>query len=239
MIYVLAVLAGIAAAVAGWFITGVVAGAVAGLFGMSDFEGGRGMFAFLFAGPLGGLAAMLAAIWAVLGHGAGAASRLGRVGRLGAVLAAIALLVAGGIALRLWRIDTYTDALPPALEFEIRFPPGIALEQRDAVRVELHTDRNTAESAARQWSRAADGSDVLRGVVSLDFKTSSRLLVVAVPDQPTRLFALPLARDPDATAAFSAWVGANHLDDAAEAQPRPAPADDPMAMRYRVRRTDQ
>ena len=71
MIYLLAFLAGIVAAVVGWFVTGAVAVVVAGWYGMSDFEGGRGMFAFLGVGPIGGLICMLAAIRIVLRVGQG------------------------------------------------------------------------------------------------------------------------------------------------------------------------
>jgi hypothetical protein len=74
VIWVLAVLPGIVAAAAGWFVTAMVAGWLAGLAGMSDFEGARGMFAAFVAGPLGGLAAMLVAIWLVLRVGCGRAA---------------------------------------------------------------------------------------------------------------------------------------------------------------------
>jgi len=74
MIYVLAA---IVAAVVGWFVTGAVALWIAGLCGMSDFEGGRGMFAFLAVGPVGGLIAMIVSAWLVLRFGR-AAVPLGR-----------------------------------------------------------------------------------------------------------------------------------------------------------------
>jgi hypothetical protein len=65
MFYVLAIVAGIVGAVVGWFITSVVALWLAGLCGMSDFEGGRAMFAFFAVGPPGGLIAMVASAWLV------------------------------------------------------------------------------------------------------------------------------------------------------------------------------
>ena len=71
MIYVLAVIAGIVGAAVGWFITGAVTAWVAGLCGMSDFEGARSTFAFLNIAPIGGLLFMIAAAWLVLRRGTG------------------------------------------------------------------------------------------------------------------------------------------------------------------------
>src|SRR4029450_11668230 len=106
MLYLVALIAGMAGAVAGWFVTGALAAWIAGLFGMSDFEGGRGMFAFLFVGPLGGLVSMLLAIWAVLRVGKGRA-RLGpTLGRIGLVVAGIAAGGGAGVGVRLLAIGT-------------------------------------------------------------------------------------------------------------------------------------
>src|SRR5262245_66647743 len=100
MLYLWALLAGMGGALAGWFVTGALAAWIAGLYGMSDFEGGRGMFAFLFVGPIGGLLAMILAIWAGLRIGKGRA-RLGpALGRLGLVLAGSAVVAGGGVGLR-------------------------------------------------------------------------------------------------------------------------------------------
>jgi hypothetical protein len=236
VIYLLALLAGIVGAVVGWFLTAVVALTIAGFYDMTDFEGARGMFAFLFAGPLGGLASMIASVWIVLRVGKGRAPLARTLVQVGSVLGAIALLVTGGILLRLYTLDTYTDTLPPLLEFEVRLPAEVTVEDRANVRVELHTDKNVADSQAHTWSAAENGAEVLAGLVSLDFKTTSRLLVVSMPGQPTRLFALRLARDPDASASLSPWAKPDHLDAAGDEAPRPASPDDPVEIRYRVRR---
>jgi hypothetical protein len=92
---------------------------------------------------------------------------------------------------------------------------------------------------ADPWLRAEDDHQVITGGVSLDFKTSSRLLVLALPGQPTRLFRLRLARDPSSTAAMSEWHRPDHLDDHAHPQPVAAPPDDPVELRYRVRRAGE
>jgi hypothetical protein len=239
MIYVLAVIAGIIGAVVGWGITAMLAAWIAGLFGMSDFEGARGMFAAFFVGPMGGFLSMVGSIWMTFRIGKGPAPWAATFARVAAVLAAIALLVTCGIWVRLQTIDTYTNSVPPFLAFEIGIPVAIPVPQPAEMRVELHTDKNVGEGLlADHWS-AQDDRNVLAGSVSLDFKTSARLLVVASPGQPTRLFRLALSRDPPSTATMGPWHKADHVDIAGESGPRAAPADDPVEIRYRVRRAGE
>jgi len=238
--YLLAAGAGIVGAVVGWFVTGAVAGWLAGLAGMSDFEGARGMFAFLAVGPIGGLVAMVVAAWWVLRRGRTQERPGATVGRLTAVLGGIAALVAAGIGLRIATIDTYTNELPPALEFEIRLPAAWRLEPRDAVRVELHTDRNMGDGTLfSPWPRLDGDRQLLVGSVELAFKTSARILVLELPGQPTRLFRLPLSRNPSSTPALGAWQPPSHVHRQGVEQPEAAPPDDRVALRYRVRRAGE
>jgi hypothetical protein len=227
--------AGIVGAVVGWFATGAVAAVVAGLLGMSDFEGERGMFAFFAIGPIGGLVGMTAASWAVLRVRRGRASAGATLGRLGVVFASIAGLVAAGIGLRFATLDTYTNEAPPTLLFELRLPDAIAPSERDDVRVELDTDVNVGDGLLGE-SRHEDGARVVSGLVPLARKTSSRLLVVRVRNQPTRLFRVALSRDPATTASFGEWRRPDFVDDGKSAQPVAAPKDDPVTLRVRVRR---
>jgi hypothetical protein len=232
VIWLVAIVAGIVAAVVGWLVTGSLTVWIAGLYGMSDFEGQRGMFAFLAVGPIGGLVAMVATIWFVLRIGKGRAALGPSLARTGAVLGAIVALVAAAIGIRYLSIDTYTNEAPPRLEFEVRVPDSIPLSDRDAVRVELHTDKNVGDGTLfAPWPRP-DG--VIAGSVELAFKTPGRLLVVTLPAQPVRLFRLPLARDPDSTPAFGAWQHATFVDGRDDRPPVAAPADDPVEVRYRV-----
>ncbi|HSP98337.1 MAG TPA: hypothetical protein VL049_14010 [Candidatus Dormibacteraeota bacterium] len=233
MIYLGALLAGMVGAVVGWFVTGVVALWIAGLCGMSDFEGGRGMFAFLAVGPIGGLLGMIGAAWAVLRQRFGPLPGGGLLMRLVAVLAGIAALVAGGIWLRLATLDTYTDTLPPQLEFELRVPAALAGARKD-VAVELDTDKNVADATLADDWRDDGATRVLSGSVSLDFKTTSRLLVVSLPEQPKRLFRLRLGRDPDASPALGDWQPPDFTHAPGEGKARRAADDDPFALRYRV-----
>jgi hypothetical protein len=238
--YVLALIGGIIGAVVGWSVTTAVTVWVAGLCGMSDFEGGQGMFAAFTVGPLGGLIAMVGSAWLVLRRGKGSAPLGWMLLRLAIVLTAIAGLVGAGIALRLYTLDTYTNTLPPTLEFEIRVPAAMPVPDPAALRVEVHTDKNVGEGRlADRWSPGESDFRLITGRVPLAFKTSSRLLVVYLPAQPTRLFKLPLARDPDPTKTLSPWRRPDSIDAAGEEELRPAPADDPVEMRYRVRRAGE
>jgi hypothetical protein len=202
---------------------------------MSDFEGARGMFAFFAVGPIGGLVAMVVAVWFVLRSGrAGAPVGPTRV-RVGGVLAAIAGVVAAGIAIGVGMSDTYTNELPPTLEFEVRAPAAMVPERREDVRVALNTDKNSMDALLSDV-RTEGGERVIVGSVELSFKTRSRLLVVHLPDQPVRLFSLSLGRDPSSTPALGAWEHAKWIDRQAEdAQPEAAPTDDPVMLRWRVR----
>ncbi len=236
MTYVFAIIAAMLAAVLGWFITGAIAVVVAGWCGMSDFEGGRGMFAFLFVGPLGGLLAMVGSAWAVLRRGEGRVSKGPILARLGAVLAAVAVVIGAAIWIRLATLDTYTDRLPPRLEFEIRVPDGALAADSPPPRVELHTDKNVGEGQLFDtWEVTEDGHRVIAGSVSLDFKTRSRLLAVTLPEQPARLFRLPLPRDPESSPGLGEWRHADHVDLPGSPQPQPPPPGDPVEIRYRVR----
>lgn len=240
MLYLVALIAGMAGAVAGWFVTGALAAWIAGLFGMSDFEGGRGMFAFLFVGPIGGLVVMLLTIWAVLRVGKGRAALGPTLGRVALVVAGIAAVVGVGIGLRLMTLDTYSNEVPPTLEFEIRVPASLSLPDRSSVRVELHTDKNVGESYfADPWLRAAGDHQVIAGSVPMLLKTSSRMLVVRLPGQPTRLFRLDLSRNPESTPTFGEWRRPNFVDAPNFDQPQAAPADDPVELRHRVRRAGE
>jgi hypothetical protein len=239
VIYLAAAVAGLVAAVLGWLVTGVVTVWIAGLYGVSDFEGARGMLAFLGVGPLGGLAAMVAAIWLVLRVGRGRAALGPTLARVGGVVVGLAGLAAAAVGVRLYTIDTYTDELPPSLEFEVRLPAASAVADRADVTVEVHTDRNVGDSVFTDpWSRIEDGRQVITGVVPLAFKTSSRLLVVTLPGGRTRLFRLPLSRNPASTATLGEWRHADHVHEEGKEVAK-APADDPVEIRYRVRRAGE
>jgi hypothetical protein len=108
------------------------------------------------------------------------------------------------------------------------------------VKVELHTDKNMADGTlSSPWPRPDGDRQLLVGAVDLAFKTSGRILVLELPGQPTRLFRLPLSRNPSSTAAVGEWQPPSFVHRQGAEQPEPAPKDDPVAVRYRVRRAGE
>jgi hypothetical protein len=182
---------------------------------------------------------MVLAVWLVMratkDHAAGGVT----IGRVALVLGGIAAIVATGTTLRLYTIDTYNNEAPPQLLFELRVPASMAVPARVDVDVEVHTDKNVgAGQLFEEWSQR-DGYHFITGGVPLAFKTSSRILVVSLTEQPARLFRLPLPRNPSSTATSSEWRRADHLDVRGQDAPRQAPVDDPLELRYRVQRAGE
>ena len=140
MTLLLSLLAGIAGAAIGWIAAAALTLLLGGLFGISDFEGGRGMLAIWGIGPLGGLAGLVAGIVLVLKKRGGFS--------LGAIAWRLPLVIAGIVALASftmwWVYETRpilnTSGPAPRLAFEVRLPPGVAAA--DGVKAELHTEKN-------------------------------------------------------------------------------------------------
>ena len=100
-------------------------------------------------------------------------------------------------------------------------------------RVELVTDRNQ-KLARMQPALASDanGRTVIRGSVTLDYRTTDRVMVLHLPGQPQRLFKLRLAANPGHSDQFGPW----HLVDriASPGGEAARELNDAYAIRYRV-----
>jgi hypothetical protein len=121
----------------------------------------------------------------------------------------------------------------PAVEFEIRLPKA-ALTAITDTQVELLTDRNQ-KLAKMQDALAAtsDGRSVLKGTVTLDYRTTERFVVLNLPGQGRRQFKLRLPASPTHSDAFSPW----HLADGitpAKGDTVTTETHDAFAIRYRV-----
>ena len=104
-----AVIGGIAGLLVGSFAAAFLSSIVMGWFGVSDFEGGRGMAAAFGFRPLGGLIGLVGGIWLGLRRGAQPIGKA--LGRAGIALLAIVALGAGGLAL-------YYYSIPHRLEYD-------------------------------------------------------------------------------------------------------------------------
>lgn len=121
----------------------------------------------------------------------------------------------------------------PAVEFEIRLPKAALITISDT-QVELLTDRNQKLANVQDALAAtSDGRNVLKGTVTLDYRTTERVVVLNLPGQGQRQFKLRLPASPTHSDAFSPW----HLADGitpVTAAPMTSEAHDAFAIRYRV-----
>jgi hypothetical protein len=129
----------------------------------------------------------------------------------------------------------------PAVEFEIRLPKADVATVSDTQgelqaepQVELHTDRNQQLAELEGVIDASAGQSVLRGVVTLDYRTTDRVVVLNLPGRAQCEFKLRLAADPSRSEQFGPWHLADRVTLSAHGQPTAAGAHDAFAIRYRV-----
>lgn len=131
--------------------------------------------------------------------------------------------------------QTYLGINPakPAVEFEIRLPKGTLTTAADT-QIELLTDRNQKLAKLHEALAAADdGSSILRGTVTLDYRTTERVMLLNLPGQAQGTFRLRLPASPSRSQKFSPW----HLaDDIVPAGGGTVTTEihDTFAIRYRV-----
>lgn len=235
MTFLLALIGASAGLAAGFVTAAAIAYAVAGAMGVSDFEGGRGMVAFFFFGPVGGIAGLLLGVWLVLrlrglhsldklvGYGASAVVSLVAIAG-----ATVGLLYMTGDVLR-------PNQAPLQLEFELRLPPRTTIPpQLDVVKVALNTDKNAMPARLLADLRQDGDRAVICGHVDLYFRTSNRLLVLGLPGEPDRIFRLALSARPRISESYSAWTHVDFVAGTPDTPPRKAGPEDDFDIRYRV-----
>src|SRR5205823_4300635 len=121
----------------------------------------------------------------------------------------------------------------PAVEFEIRLPKA-ALSAVADTQVELLTDRNQKLAQVQDaLTSTSDGRSVLKGTVTLDYRTTERMVVLNLPGQAQRQFRLRLPASPSHSDQFGPWHLADGIvpvkDTAAASE-----TNDAYAIRYRV-----
>lgn len=121
----------------------------------------------------------------------------------------------------------------PAVEFEIRLPKA-ALTTAADTQVELLTDRNQKLAKVQEaLAPTPDGRSILRGTVTLDYRTTDRVVVLNLPGQGQRQFRLRLPASPSHSDQFGPW----HLADGivpATGGTVTTETHDAYAIRYRV-----
>jgi hypothetical protein len=124
----------------------------------------------------------------------------------------------------------------PSVEFEIRLPKAAASAASAVAgtQIELHTDRNQTLAQIGALSSDNDGHSVLRGSVSLEYRTTDRVVVLNLPGQPQCLFRLRLAASPSHSDQFGPWHLADRVAAPGRAEETRAEQNDAFAIRYRV-----
>jgi len=122
----------------------------------------------------------------------------------------------------------------PAVEFEIRLPKA-ALTTAADTQVELLTDQNQKLAKVQEaLASTSDGRSILKGTVSLDYRTTERVVVLNLPGgQGQRQFRLRLPASPSHSDQFGPW----HLADGivpAKGGAVTSEIHDAFAIRYRV-----
>jgi hypothetical protein len=121
----------------------------------------------------------------------------------------------------------------PAVEFEIRLPKTALTAVADT-QIELRTDRNQKLAQVQDaLASTSDGRSVLKGTVTLDYRTSERMVVLNLPGQAQRQFRLRLPASPSHSLEFGPW----HLADGivpAQGDAVTTEIHDAFAIRYRV-----
>lgn len=121
----------------------------------------------------------------------------------------------------------------PAVEFEIRLPKASLSAVADT-QVELLTDRNQKLAQVEDaLAPTADGRSILKGTVTLDYRTTERIVLLNLPGQGQRQFKLRLPASPTHSEQYSPW----HLADGivpAKGDADTPESHDAFAIRYRV-----
>jgi hypothetical protein len=200
--------------------------------GFSDGpDGGLGIALSALSGVAAALAvAIMLSVYFRTGH----RSRRDVV-RHGLAASAVLVLIAFVVADLRQAARAYLGLNPakPAVEFEIRLPKGTLTTAADT-QIELLTDRNQ-KLAKLQDALAStdDGRSILRGTVTLDYRTTERVMLLNLPGQAQGTFRLRLPASPSRTAGFGPW----HLaDDIVPASGGTVTTEmhDIFAIRYRV-----
>ena len=122
----------------------------------------------------------------------------------------------------------------PAVEFEIRLPKAALTAVADT-QIELRTDRNQKLAKVQDALAATpDGRGVLKGTVTLDYRTTERVVVLNLPGEGQCQFRLRLPASPSHSEAFGPWHLADGIVPAGGDTAVTPEAHDAFAIRYRV-----
>jgi hypothetical protein len=218
MKYIVPSIAGVLGLAAGWIIAVAVLLGVSTVLGVADRDGGLAMMAFFGIGPFAGLVGLIAGVWLALRrvNGTGLAALTAHVAVTLLIGAALSAATAGVFWIN--RPYVASNALPPSLRFEIKFPRGASapalVSQAEAYArrspIELQTSENTM-SAEIEAVREEDGRSVVSGRVAMYYRTRERFIVLKQSSSDV-LFEIKLGATPEHSEEFSAWQPPTPID---------------------------
>lgn len=236
MIFVQAILAGIAGALGGGVLGFAASYILVPLLRIPAMEGQAGMFALFLCVPIGAaIGFVLGAVWLLRRRG---------VRGFGPLVGHLAIVV-GGTAAVVWGVHWYlfVKAEPlnpsgpaPQLSFELRLPAGAALPS-SLQQITIYLDASGRRSVARLFPERfrQDGDrPVIVGAVDMPYRSDHRLLHLDRPGEVGRIFHILLPSIPDHSVEFGQWERVRYLDMAVEGQPAFARPDDTHEIRYRA-----
>lgn len=244
-----AFLGGLLGLIVGAIGAAIVSNEVMGWMGVSDFEGGRGMAAVFFWGPVGGIVGLGLGIWLGLRLGRKAAPPQAAqavprapshtLRNVAIAIGGIVALAAGILAIQYYSVPHRLeyDGSGASLEIELRAPAALATTlDVNVLEISLDTDLNQMPGS---WSddppRAEGDWTILSGEVELYYRTAQRLLVIRFPDGRDLIFNPHLASKPDPEAGWSDWRKPDFIGVPGQAQTAKPGPDEPYELRYRVR----
>jgi hypothetical protein len=236
MIYLLALLAGVLGAALGAGLGYVIGALLAELLGIPSFEGASGFFIaaiMLLAGVIG----LMAGLLLTLRYAGGFRGFKALTGRAAALLAVMGALIFIGVQVRFATLENFPGDYPvPQLHFEIRLPAGVSEPQRSRIDFEMQAgSQRSGGQFADGWLRKDGDRYVMSGRVPLYTRTSQRILVVSLPDQPRLLFSIGLSAMPAASETFGPWQRVSFIDDGKpDSQPRRPNNSENFEIRYHV-----
>ncbi len=235
MTNLIAILGGLIGAAAGWAAAAAIALVLSGYYGVSDFEGARGMAAIFFFGPIGGVLGLILGVWLTLSLQAG--TKVGAktlLMRLPIVLAGIAALAGATFGALYWYSPILNpNGQSPRLAFEIKLPPGSAVPD-NGVSVTLFTEKNNMPATLDAGSRRDEsGRPIISGTVDLYFRSSWRMVELKMPNTAEQIFVLRTSARPGHDADFRNWEHVSSVGNGTD-RPRLATPDDAYDIRYRV-----
>lgn len=231
---IISLIVGLVGATAGFFAGIGVGLLLVDALSISSFENGSGYFTALM-GLVGGLIGFFVATVLTLRY-RGRYRGFGPIaGRTAIIVAVLAVLVAIGIQIRLANVEHFSGA-GPQMKFEIRLPEGATVPNRNDITIELHAgSQRVGPRLEDNWVRHDGNRPVLSCITPLYTRTSSRMLVVSLPDTPKLLFSIKLASTPRPAKFYGDWQRVDYLDDGkADTQPRKPNKNETYEVRYYV-----